>query len=391
MQTTQLIKRNLSYYWHTNLAVVFGVATAVAVLAGALLVGDSVRASLRDLFLQRLGNTDHVITAQGFFRDQLASDIQNHQQFASGGFASACPLIALEATVTHEPSKRVGSGVRIYGVDERFWRFHSRPDAAPRGHQVLVSDSLARELGTRAGDSLVLRIEKPSEIPIESLHSRKEDLGSTLRLTVRETPAADALGEFSVQPQQSAVRAVFVPLDLLQKAIDQERKVNLILVSETSAAKTDQSSRPTEAQLLGKILEDQTSLEDFGITLRVLDSARGISLERDSKVISDTLGKTAREAASSLALRSVPVLSYLANSIGDDQRTIPYSIVTAVDADTFESLIKADEQKLVGRSSLAPNFPPPIILNEWAARDLGAVRGGDISVEYYYWHDDGRL
>ena len=35
-----------------------GVATAVAVLAGALLVGDSVRGSLRDLVLQRLGSTD---------------------------------------------------------------------------------------------------------------------------------------------------------------------------------------------------------------------------------------------------------------------------------------------------------------------------------------------
>ena len=50
-----LVLRGLVYYWRTNLAVVLGVATAVAVLAGALLVGDSVRGSLRDLVLQRLG------------------------------------------------------------------------------------------------------------------------------------------------------------------------------------------------------------------------------------------------------------------------------------------------------------------------------------------------
>src|ERR1700704_6235542 len=96
MRTGQLLKRNLSYYWRTNLAVVFGVATAVAVLAGALLVGDSVRASLRDLFVQRLGNTDHVITAQGFFREQLAADVQNHDQFVLGGFNATCPLIAVD-------------------------------------------------------------------------------------------------------------------------------------------------------------------------------------------------------------------------------------------------------------------------------------------------------
>lgn len=67
MRTAQLLKRSLVYYWRTNLAVVLGVATAVAVLAGALLVGDSVRVSLRELALQRLGQTDRVITSTGFF------------------------------------------------------------------------------------------------------------------------------------------------------------------------------------------------------------------------------------------------------------------------------------------------------------------------------------
>ena len=45
MKPFQLLSQNLTYYWRTNLVVVVGVATAVAVLSGALLVGDSVRAS----------------------------------------------------------------------------------------------------------------------------------------------------------------------------------------------------------------------------------------------------------------------------------------------------------------------------------------------------------
>ena len=36
MRTTRLLTRGLAYYWQTNLVVVLGVATAVAVLAGAL-------------------------------------------------------------------------------------------------------------------------------------------------------------------------------------------------------------------------------------------------------------------------------------------------------------------------------------------------------------------
>ena len=153
MRTAQLLKRSLTHYWRTNMAVVFGVATAVAVLAGALLVGDSVRASLRELVVQRLGQTDRVITSTGFFRDQLANDLQSDSQFVAANFVATCPLIALEGTVTHEPSKRVGSGIKVYGVDERFWKFHQLPDKQPpRNREVFLSDGLARELAANTGE-----------------------------------------------------------------------------------------------------------------------------------------------------------------------------------------------------------------------------------------------
>ncbi|HEV2666019.1 MAG TPA: hypothetical protein VG324_13960, partial [Blastocatellia bacterium] len=116
MNAVTLVKHNLTHYWRTNLAVILGVATAVAVLAGALLVGDSVRASLRDLALARLGNADLVITASGFFRERLADDLQSHGQFAAN-FNGACPIIALEAVVTRDENNARAGGVRVYGVD----------------------------------------------------------------------------------------------------------------------------------------------------------------------------------------------------------------------------------------------------------------------------------
>ncbi len=42
-------------------------AVATAVLTGALMVGDSVRGSLRDLALERLGRVDHAMVATRFF------------------------------------------------------------------------------------------------------------------------------------------------------------------------------------------------------------------------------------------------------------------------------------------------------------------------------------
>jgi len=67
-----LILRSATYHWRTNIAVALGVAAAVSVLGGALLVGDSVRGSLRDLVLSRLGRTGQVVSSMGYFRDALA-------------------------------------------------------------------------------------------------------------------------------------------------------------------------------------------------------------------------------------------------------------------------------------------------------------------------------
>ncbi len=193
MSIRLLIVRSATYHWRTNLAVSLGVAAAVAVLGGALLVGDSVRGSLRDLVLSRLGRTGQVIASIGYFRDELAADLVTH------GAGSAVPLIATRGFVTHEPSQRRAAGVLVYGVDDRFWRFHG---LEPR-EGVFVSPALRAELDARPGDVLLTRLQKPSEIPIESLFAHKEDLGRTVRLTVTDTLPAAQLGEFSLQPQQA--------------------------------------------------------------------------------------------------------------------------------------------------------------------------------------------
>src|SRR5687767_13269151 len=100
-----LIRRSATYHWRTNLAVGFGVAAAVAVLGGALIVGDSVRGSLRDLALGRLGRTQDVLSSATFVREGLAAVLAE----ATG--AGAAPLLASTAVVTHEPSGRRAAGV----------------------------------------------------------------------------------------------------------------------------------------------------------------------------------------------------------------------------------------------------------------------------------------
>src|SRR5688572_3451727 len=396
MTTTQLVKRNLTYFWRTNLAVIAGVAIAVSVLAGALLVGDSVRGSLRDLFLQRLGNTDYVVTSAGFFREQLASDIQQHASFSSGGFKAAAPLIALEGSITHEASKRLATNIKLYGVDEQFWAFHSQQNRGPLNREILDSDALARELGSTAGDALLLRVQKPSEIPVESLHSKKDDLGRTLRLTMLDSLSSAALGEFSLQPQQSATRAVFVPLKLLQKELELEGKANLILLSEVSRSDNSTSS-VARTEIISPILKDTTLLEDYGLKLRVLDEQKALSVESSAGFISQALAERVESGANPPGASQY--LSYLINSIRrDDGREIPYSTAAAVHRELL-GVMQQDEfghragcdASDVQRSAASTSHLPPIILNEWAGSDLQVKPGDRVTLDYYVWLDEGRL
>jgi ABC-type antimicrobial peptide transport system permease subunit len=389
MKTTILIRRNLTWFRRTNLAVVLGVATAVAVLTGALMVGDSVRRSLRDLVIGRLGRTDLVVTASNLFREQLIDDLKSSPQFAAT-FADGVSLLALPGVTSRDETGARAGDVQVYGVDQRFWDFHGLKVAEPGRSEGLISPGLAAELGVSPGEMLAVRIETPAAIPVESLHGRRDETGQTIRFTVREVLPSRSLGEFSLQPRQGEVRAIFLPLARLQRYIDQAGptgpnelngqgqggRVNVMLLA----------ARPGSAaatEVAAALLRDQVTLDDLAIRLRPIDreAAPGVlSVETTSAIISDSLAQSIEQTATGLGVGSDRFLSYLANTIRIGEREVPYSLITAVEPEYFRELVAAPADPL-----------PPIILNEWTARDLGARVGQSVTLEYYVWEDEGRL
>ena len=179
MRPATLVLRSLRHFWRTNLAVVLGVATAVAVLAGALLVGESVRGSLRRTALERLGRTDLAVLGSAFFREDLGDGLG-----ARAG-VMGCPLVALAGIVTEQAGGRRAGDVLVYGVDDRFWAFHGLPSPGLEGRDALVSEALAREIGGAPGATLLLRVRAPSGVPASSLFGRRDEPGRTVRLTLK--------------------------------------------------------------------------------------------------------------------------------------------------------------------------------------------------------------
>ena len=77
MTPIRLILRNLFYFRAASLAVVAGMVVATAVLTGSLMVGDSVRGSLRQLAVQRLGPVDYALVANRFFEGEINTGVDN--------------------------------------------------------------------------------------------------------------------------------------------------------------------------------------------------------------------------------------------------------------------------------------------------------------------------
>jgi len=360
MTLFSLARRSAAYYWRTNVAVLFGVAAAVSVLGGALLVGDSVRGSLRDLALGRLGKADVAVSSTGFFRENVDSQLRE----AAAG-STTTPLIVATSFVAHEPSGKRAGSVVVYGVDDRFWAFHGV--AAPEGSAA--SPALAAELGASSGDVLLVRLQRPSAIPIESLFGRKEELGRTIRLTLSTVLPRDRLGEFSLRQQQSELRAVFVPLRRVQRDLGVDNQVNTILFSGVDSTTAFTAVRRAFA------------LEDLGIKVRPSADATSVIVDSSSGILSDPVESAILTTATKIGVTPVPVFTYLANSLRIRDREVPYSLITATDL----GAIGANAAPVGTISSPAAGSSRSIYLNDWTARELAAREGDELSLDYYLW------
>ncbi|MDO5567414.1 MAG: hypothetical protein Q4G59_12205, partial [Planctomycetia bacterium] len=94
------VRRNLWHSCGVNLAIAAVVACIATVLTGALLVGDSMRFSLRTLTAQRLGPIDSAIRRDDFFNPTQALTTLKETQL----WIAAVPGIVLDGSLTIDES-----------------------------------------------------------------------------------------------------------------------------------------------------------------------------------------------------------------------------------------------------------------------------------------------
>jgi len=389
MSVTRLIFATLWFHWRTNLAVACGVATGAAVLTGALLVGDSMRGSLRHLTLDRLGRIDEALLSDHFFRAVLADQVAARSG-SSGGAPAILLTVSLENPDPQSPAR--ANRVQLVGCDGRFWRLGSGgPRQLPEPHQIALNQPLAERLGVRVGDAVLLRLPRLGAIPADSALGRKRQTVATQRLTVAEIIPAEGLGRFGLRPTQHLPLNAYVSLAWLQDRLEQSGRANVILVADRDDSMAAPRRWQPELTDYGLNVE-QTKLGYWNITCdrmlldtaterAILDVLASVREKGDSPHLPERPeGCFAQKRTVPFCPPAQPALTYLANTLACNGRETPYSTVTAIDFTARPPLgpFLSTEDK-----PLPPLRPDEIALNSWAADDLHAKLGDTIRLSFF--------
>jgi ABC-type lipoprotein release transport system permease subunit len=214
------------------LGVVLGAAVGSAALIGALVVGDSVRESLRERVMAGLGHGSFLLFSRDrYFSEELPARVrcQANLRALTGAWrlyqknSSELPIcinpelperamLVLNGTVARDDAARRINRVQIIGVSDFSPVFFTAVETTQRGtprrltltNEVVVNAVLAADLGVGKGDVVLVRFGKASKLSAEAPLAPKSSQTTTLRLKVHIVATNSEIANFSPDPAMTA-------------------------------------------------------------------------------------------------------------------------------------------------------------------------------------------
>lgn len=347
MGKLKLFVKSIRYYWKINVASILATALCVAIITGALIIGDSVKYSLNQITSQRLGKTAYVLHAgDKLFRQQLAYDLALEMQI------NAVPLFQSQGMVSKNGGEITASKVQINGIDSSFFTFspHASTYEMPAYDAVYINVKLAEKLQVKQGDFILVKIKKHEDVSLNSPFISADRQFVTLLATVKDVLNDRDFGRFSLRNDQVSPYNVFLNIDQLNERMGQSSAANTILFEDKTNL-----GLPGLQNALKKVWK----LPDVSLSVREIQEQKQIEILSDQIFIHPSL----MEGAKKLNKRADFVFTYLVNSIENKHHATPYSFVSA-------------KQSLHMQGN-------EIILNQWLANDLRASIHDTVLLRYY--------
>jgi putative ABC transport system permease protein len=425
MSFLKLLRSSLLYYRWTHLAVLVGVMVGTAVIGGALIVGDSVRESLRVMTLDRLGPVDWSLSGPRFFTAGLVHQLQTASPTDEGEFFGAIllPATAEHATPDHARVIARAGRVNVVALSVADWPRILPQTNPPAPGELLINERLAADLQAEPGAELTLAIELPSDIPRDALLGKRDESSIAVSLKLKGIIAAETPGgRFGLQPDQQIPANAYLLLNDLQERLRVDGsqtsrrdrrpiapRLNTLLLSTPGGA-----SATLSADALNQRLQQAWQLDDLHARLVINAEHRYLSLESSRMILDRPLADAGREVARELGIDASPVLAYIANEIrrtgpdpqpaADEQspRLSRYSVVAGLEPHWLLPDAKAPFGPFVwtqpaagvtlqnGDLSSAAGVGE-IVLNDWLAADLGVQVGDQVRLTYHLVGSHGEL
>jgi ABC-type antimicrobial peptide transport system permease subunit len=342
MSLTKYILRSIRHYLKLNFTIVLGIALSTAILVGALIIGDSVRYSLQQITVQRLGKTSQVITAgERLFGRQLG------EKLAAKTHAQVAPVLRANGFGVINGGELRINQLAVWGIDKAFGEFSDKPELFDlKGNEVAINENLASLSGLKVGHQLLLRLNKLNTFPANTPFVSEKETTVSFQVSVAKILKTDELGNFNLKNIQSSPRNVFLNLDELNRQMGLQEKANVLLFAGVDVHID-----------LPKALQESWSLSDLNLTIRENQELNYTELISDRVFVEPVVEQFAAKALSG----AKSIFSYFVNDFTVGDRQTPYSFVST-------------DENLAGNQ---------MSISEWLADDLKAKVGDAVKVSYF--------
>ncbi len=392
MNARTLVLASARHYWRTHLGVILGAALGAMVLTGALLVGDSVKATLREQALARVGQIEVAMTGgDRFFRAALAEE----------GTPRTAAVMLLRGSVARADGASRINQAQVVGVGSYFWELAPESGGELPADGLALNERAAAQLGVKVGETLIVRVEKPGLFSRDAPLSGEENEIVSIRVKLAKILTDAEFGRFSLQAGQVPPFSAFLPLQMLQDRVGQAGRANLLLLrqpnviqyfggssvgigsvmfklpdwfAERFVSAYGRISDEGYAQEMRERVATSLQLSDAGLELRDVPTG-GVELRTPRVFLDPPVVSAAPPAADG---RRLEALTYFVNELRAGEKATPYSMVTAVDTASSGFLP-------------AELTDSEIVISQWLAEDLGVAVGGEVTIKYYVMGERRRL
>ena len=344
MTRFKFVLRTFVHYFRSNLLVFLGISITTSVITGSLIIGDSMRFSLKQSVTFRLGNTTHAITSfDRYFRAELASGME-----AINPGMKVTPVLLLNGIALSEGGARRVNKVQVIGIDLSFSKISGNDlFSGLSGDEVIIGRNLSERLKISSGDRIMLRIEKASLVPLNAPFISDTETSVSFPATIRAIAGIEQTGNLNLKNSQTAPFNVYLPIEKLNQLMEITGKANQLLI-------------------VANDMPDTTVRDVFSAAFKPADAGLIYGKVKATGEINVSTERVFFDPVIVNALIQIrnarPVLTYFVNRISTGGKSTPYSFVSALTDGPGSG---------------------DVWVNQWLADDLKAEAGDSISLSYF--------